>query len=77
MLTIEFETTASVRKSPGWNPNGNYNLPDADLVYQRMTELLINNYSISPGAPAVIDYIIEKINDPTTPYSSGTSFTVA
>jgi hypothetical protein len=75
-LTIAFETTASVYKSPGWNPYGNLNLPDADLVYERMTDFLINNYSVSPGAPAALDYIVEKINDSTSPYSSGTSFTV-
>jgi hypothetical protein len=74
---IAFKTTASVFKSPGWNPYGNLNLPDADLVYQRMTEFLINNYSVALGAPPALDYITEKINDSTNPYSSVTSFTVA
>ena len=76
-LTITVDTTASVTKSTGFNPYVNSNLPDANLLYTKMTDLLRNNGTIGPNAPAAVELFVTNLNASTNPYSSVTSFTIA
>jgi len=72
-LTIEFDISASFKKSTGFNPYTNCRLPTADELNSSAKVLVEGNGAAGPYGPTLMSSIQEKT---TGPYTSVTGFSL-